>query len=174
MFVPQRSAIDFNRRYEDGEVVHGDPKDVRNYRGYGAEVFAVADGHVVAVRNDIPDNPGESKTNALPDTLANQGGNRVILDLGGGKFACYFHLKPGSIRAKEGDTVHAGEVLGLIGNSGSPGPHLHFQVSDGPIPWQSDSVPYVFDSFVRDGKRVIDQIPMNGWVMTFDENDGKR
>jgi hypothetical protein len=44
MFVPQRFAIDFNRRYEDGEVVHGNRADVRNYRCYGAEVFAVADG----------------------------------------------------------------------------------------------------------------------------------
>jgi murein DD-endopeptidase MepM/ murein hydrolase activator NlpD len=174
LFVPQRFAIDFNQRYEDGEVVHGSRDDVHNYRCYGAEVLAVADGNVVTVRNDVPDNPGQAKTNVLPDTLANIGGNRVILDLGGGRFAGYFHLQPGSIRVKEGDTLHVGDVLALVGNSGAPGPHLHFQVNDGPVPMKSDGVPYVFDSFVRDGKRVTDQMPMDGWVITFDEKDGKR
>jgi murein DD-endopeptidase MepM/ murein hydrolase activator NlpD len=174
MFVPQRFAIDFNRRYEDGEVVHGNREDVHNYRCYGAEVFAVADGHVVAVRNDVPDNPGGSKTNVLPDTLANLGGNRVVLDLGGGRFAGYFHLKPGSIRVKAGDAVHADDVLGLVGNSGAPGPHLHFQVMSGPVVWTSDGLPYVFDSFLRDGKKVVDQMPIDGWLITFDEKDGNR
>jgi murein DD-endopeptidase MepM/ murein hydrolase activator NlpD len=174
MFVPQRFAIDFNRRYEDGEVVHGNPEDVHNYRCYGAEVFAVADGHVVAVRNDVPDNPGKSRTNALPDTLANLGGNRVVLDLGGGRFAGYYHLKPGSIRVKAGDTVHAGDVLALVGNSGAPAPHLHFQVMDSSVPWTSDGLPYVFDSFVRNGKRVTDQMPMDGWVLTFERSGEKQ
>jgi len=174
MLVPQRFAIDFNRRYEDGELIHGNREDVHNYRCYGAEVFAVADAHVISVRNDIPDNPGQAKANALPDTLANLGGNRVVLDLGGGKFASYFHLQSGSIRLKEGDTVRAGDVLGLVGNSGAPAPHLHFQVTDGPGPMTSDGLPYVFDWFVRDGKRVADQMPMDGWVITFDETGGKR
>ena len=174
MLVPQRFAIDFNRRYEDGKVIHGNPEDVRSYRCYGAEVFAVADAHVISVRNDVPDNPGQARANALPDTLANLGGNRVVLDLGGGKFASYFHLQPGSIRVKEGDTVRVGDVLGLVGNSGAPGPHLHFQVTDGPGPMTSDGLPYVFDSFVRDGKRVVDQMPIDGWVISFDGTDGKR
>jgi murein DD-endopeptidase MepM/ murein hydrolase activator NlpD len=174
ILVPQRFAIDFNRQYDDGEVVHGNREDVHNYRCYGAEVFAVADAHVISVRNDVPDNPGQAKANALPDTLANLGGNRVVLDLGGGRYASYFHLQPRSIRVKEGDTVRAGDVLGLIGNSGAPGPHLHFQVNDGPGPFTSDGLPYVFDSFVRAGKRVTEQMPMDGWVITFDGTDGKQ
>lgn len=173
ILVPQRFAIDFNRQYEDGEVAHGNREDVHNYRCYGAEVFAVADGHVISVRNDVPDNPGQAKANALPDTLANLGGNRVVLDLGGGRFASYFHLKPGSIRVKEGATVRAGDLLGLVGNSGAPGPHLHFQVNDGPGPFTSDGLPYVIDSFVREGRRVVDQIPMDGWVITFVGTDAK-
>ena len=174
MIVPQRFAIDFMRRYEDGEMVHGNNKNVHNYRCYGAEVFAVADGHVVTVRNDVPDNPGESKANALADTLANLGGNRVVLDLGGSAFATYGHLQPGSIRVKEGDTVKAGDVLGRVGNSGAPSPHLHFQVTDGQVPLASDGLPYVFDSFVRNGKRVTDQMPMDGWVISFERSDEKQ
>jgi hypothetical protein len=91
MLVPQRFAIDFNRAYEDGELVHGDRADVHNYRCYGAEVFAIADARVISVRNDVPDNPGETEADTLRETLANLGGNRVVLDLGGGKF---HHLLP--------------------------------------------------------------------------------
>jgi hypothetical protein len=166
--VPQRFAIDFVRPYDDGQLVHGDREDVHNYRSYGAEVFAVADARVIFVRDDIPDNPGQAKANALPDTLANLGGNRVVLDLGGGKFASYMHLQPQSIRVKVGENVRAGDVLGLVGNSGAPAPHLHFQVNDGPGPMISEGLPYVFDSFVLDGKKVADQIPLDGWVIGFE------
>jgi hypothetical protein len=31
----------------------------------------------------------------------------------------------------------------------------------------SDGLPYVFDSFLHDGKRVNDQMPLNGWVLAF-------
>ena len=122
----------------------------------------------IFVRDDIPDNPGEAKANALPDTLANLGGNRVVLDLGGGKFASYMHLQPRSIRVKVGESVRAGDVLALVGNSGAPAPHLHFQVNDGPGPMISEGLPYVFDTFVRDGKKVADQIPLDGWVVGFE------
>ncbi len=172
--VPQRFAIDFVRIYDDGEMVHGNREDVYNYRCYGAEALAVADARVVFVRDDIPENPGQAKTNALPDTLSNLGGNRVVLDLGDGLFASYMHLQPRSIRVKVGDKVRRGDVLALVGNSGSPYPHLHFQISDGPGPMISDGVPYVFDTFVRDGKRMNDQMPLDGWVLAFDEEARKK
>ncbi len=166
--VPQRFAIDFMRSWDDGQLVHGDRANVHNYRAYGAEVFAVADARVIFVRDDIPDNPGQAKANALPDTLANLGGNRVVLDLGDGRFASYMHVQPGSIRVKAGDSVRVGDVLALVGNSGAPAPHLHFQVNDGPGPMISEGLPYVFDSFVRDGKKVAEQIPLDGWVVGFE------
>jgi len=37
-------------------------------------------------------NPGQAKLNALPVTLANLGGNRVVLDLGGETYATCFHF----------------------------------------------------------------------------------
>ncbi len=170
--VPQRFAIDFARTYGDGKLVHGDSGDVHSYRSYGAEVFAVGDARVIFVRDDVPDNPGQAKANALPDSLANLGGNRVVLDLGGGKFASYMHLQPRSIRVKVGEKVRAGDVLGLVGNSGAPEPHLHFQVNDGPEPMMSEGLPYKFDSFVRDGKKVVDQIPLDLWVVDFEGPGG--
>jgi hypothetical protein len=31
----------------------------------------------------------------------------------------------------------------------------------------SEGLPYKFDSFVRDGKKVADQIPLDRWVVDF-------
>jgi hypothetical protein len=39
----------------EGRFVRGDPSDVHSYTSYGAAVVAVADGTVVAVRNDLED-----------------------------------------------------------------------------------------------------------------------
>ena len=67
----------------------------------------------------------------------------VVLDLGGGRFAFYAHLQPGSLRVKAGDRVKAGQVLGLVGNSGnSTEPHLHFHISNGISPLGSEGLPY--------------------------------
>jgi murein DD-endopeptidase MepM/ murein hydrolase activator NlpD len=166
--VPQRFAIDFMRLFEDGQTFHGNREDVHSYRCYSAEVFAVADARVIFVRNDVPDNPGQAKANALADTLANLGGNLVVLDLGDGRFASYMHLQPRSIRVRVGESVRAGDVLGLVENSGAPVPHLHFQVNDGPGPMTSEGLPYVLDSFMRDGKKVSDQMPLDGWLVGFE------
>jgi murein DD-endopeptidase MepM/ murein hydrolase activator NlpD len=141
---------------------------VHNYRCYGAEALAGADARVVVVRDDVPDNLGQAKSNALPETLANLGGNRVVLDLGGA-YATYFHLKPLSVRVKVGDRVRTGDVLALVGNSMSPIPHLHFQLSEGPIALLSEGVPYVFGSFTRGGKTMSDQLPMDGWTLAFQD-----
>ncbi|MDX1983227.1 MAG: M23 family metallopeptidase [Bryobacteraceae bacterium] len=74
------------------------------------------------------------------------GGNYIVLDLGGGRFAFYAHLQPGSLRVKPGDKVKRGQVLGLACNSGnSTEPHLHFHVSNGPDPLASEGLPFVFE-----------------------------
>jgi hypothetical protein len=165
--VPQRFAVDFAQVFNDGEMFHGSPEDVHSYRCYGAEALAASDARVVAIRDDVPDNPGQAKSNALPETLANLGGNRVVLDLGGGTYGTYFHLQPHSVKVRVGDRVRTGDVLALVGNSMSPSPHLHFQLSDGPVAMVSEGVPYVFDSFTRGGKVVNDQLPLDGWTMMF-------
>jgi hypothetical protein len=101
--------------------------------GYEAEILAVGDGRVVSVRNGIPDNerPGSGVRSVPMNTFENVGGNNVLLDIGGGNYASYSHLKLGSILVKEGDVVKKGQVLALLGNSGnSDCPHLHFHVVD--------------------------------------------
>lgn len=46
-------------------------------------------------------------------------------------YSLYQHLKPGSIKVKEGQLVCPGDELALMGNSGnSTGTHLHFELWD--------------------------------------------
>lgn len=142
--IAQRFAIDWVRMASAASTFSGDQKDNKSYRAYGAEIFAVADALVVATKDGIPDNVPGITSRAVPITLETVGGNHIILDLGGGRFAFYAHLQPGSLRVKTGDRVKLGQTLGLVGNSGnSTEPHLHFHVSDGISPLGSEGLPYM-------------------------------
>ena len=141
--IAQRFAIDWVRLNPNGQTFSGDQKDNKSYRAYGAEALAVADSVVAATKDGIPENVPGPTSRAVPITLDTVGGNHVVLDLGGGRYAFYAHLQPGSLRVKTGDRVKRGQVLGLVGNSGnSTEPHLHFHVSDGVSPLGSEGLPY--------------------------------
>jgi hypothetical protein len=151
--IAQRFAIDFVQLREDGRTFTGDQKDNKNYRCYGTEALAVADGVVVAVKDGIPENVPGANSRAVPITLETVGGNHVILDLSNGHFAFYAHLQPGSLRVKPGDKVRRGQVVGLVGNSGnSTEPHLHFHISDSNSPLASEGLPYALPAFEVQGK----------------------
>ena len=150
----QRYAIDFVRLGAQARTFAGDPKRNESYFIFGAEVVAAAPGRIVATRNDVPENtPPDTRPGTGPNDLA---GNFVNQDLGGGRFALYAHMQPGSIRVKPGDQVVTGQVLGLVGNTGnSSEPHLHFHVMDSPggaSNLGADGVPYVFDAFRLEGR----------------------
>jgi murein DD-endopeptidase MepM/ murein hydrolase activator NlpD len=151
--IAQRFAIDWVQLREDGLTFTGDRLKNENYRCYGAEALAVADGVVAAIKDGIPQNIPGANSRAVPITLETVGGNYVIIDLGAGRYAFYAHLQPGSLRVKTGDKVSRGQVLGLVGNSGnSTEPHLHFHISDSASPLASEGLPYVFESFERQGQ----------------------
>ena len=72
--------------------------------------------------------------------------------MGKGRFAFYAHLQPGERQGEGGRHREAGQVLGLLGNSGnSDAPHLHFHIMDGPRPLSSNGLPYRFSSFTSEG-----------------------
>ncbi|HEY8224673.1 MAG TPA: M23 family metallopeptidase [Pyrinomonadaceae bacterium] len=151
--IAQRFAIDFVQLNPDGRSFTGDQKDNKNYRCYGAEALAVADGVVVATKDGIPENIPGATSRAVPITLETVGGNHIILDLGNGHFAFYAHLQPGSLRVKTGDKVRRGQVIGLVGNSGnSTEPHLHFHIADANSPLGSEGLPYALPAFEVQGK----------------------
>ncbi|MDI9633598.1 MAG: M23 family metallopeptidase [Methanolinea sp.] len=146
--VPQRYAQDWI--YVDpatGRIAGDNATDARDYLGFGREILAVGNGTVADALDGLPDIPGVFS--APPATVATMSGNYVILDLGGGKYACYAHLANGSVRVERGDAVAEGQVIGLMGNSGNSDiPHLHFQVVTGsPSFLGSEGYPHVYRSF---------------------------
>ena len=144
--LAQRFAIDWEKLGADGRLFTGDRKQVGNYHIYGEPILAVGDGTIVAMRGDLPDQVPGALPHGLPVSEAD--GNFAVLDIGGGAFALYAHMKPGSVRVKTGDRIRRGDVIGAVGNSGnSSEPHLHLHVMDGPSPLLSDGLPYVFDAF---------------------------
>ncbi|HEY0701821.1 MAG TPA: M23 family metallopeptidase [Candidatus Acidoferrales bacterium] len=152
-YAAQRFAIDWVEIYPDGKTYRGDPFDNKNYRAYGAEVHAVADGTVTQTLDGLPQNIPNSLKLAVELTLENIGGNHVIVDIGDGLYAFYAHMQTGSVRVKVGDKVVRGQVLGLLGNSGnSSEPHLHFHICDRSSELGCEGLPYALKSFDLLGK----------------------
>ncbi len=160
-YISQRFAIDWVQVYADGETYKGDPSENKNYRAYGSEIHAVADGVVTQIGDGIPQNTPGAKSLAVPITLETIGGNHVIMEIGNGLFAFYAHMQPGSLRVKVGDKVRRGQVLGLLGNTGnSSEPHLHFQICNANSELGSEGLPYAFASFDVQGRGGEDKISM--------------
>lgn len=152
-YISQRFAIDWVQLNPDGKTYTGDPSDNKNYRAYGAEIHAVADGVVTQVKDGLPQNTPGAKSLAVPLSLETIGGNHVIMEIGDGLYAFYAHMQPGSVRVKVGDKVRRGQVLGLLGNTGnSSEPHLHFDICNANSELGSEGLPYAFASFEVLGK----------------------
>ena len=152
-FLSERFAADFIRVDANGNAA--DSEDItrnESFIGYGEPVFAVADGRVVSVVNDVAENTPLSEPPGSQFTLRTIVGNRIVLELGDGTYATYGHLKTGSVNVRLGQRVRRGQRLARVGNTGVSGaPHLHFQLTDGPDPIASDGRPYAFGSFRLDG-----------------------
>lgn len=75
----------------------------------GTEIYAAYDGVVVL------------------STYNSAAGNYIAIDHGSTLITMYLHCS--KLYVNEGDTVKAGDLIGLVGNTGnSTGPHLHFTV----------------------------------------------
>ncbi|CAM5775141.1 hypothetical protein LMIY3S_04874 [Labrys miyagiensis] len=148
--VPERFAIDWLKLDADGHVFTGDGTRLESYAYYGAEIYAAADGTVVNLYDDSDEQVPSQPARGI--TTENIGGNMLVTDIGNGAFAFYAHLQRGSLKVKLGDHVKAGQVIGLLGNTGnSTAPHLHFHVMDGPSPLDANGLPYVFTRFSSQG-----------------------
>jgi hypothetical protein len=174
----RRYAIDWEQ-VKHGVTFSGDSRDARSYYSYGKVVLAVAEGRVVAARDGLPDNipgHGDAFHPAVPITLETVAGNTITLDLGGGQFAYYMHLQPGSLRVKVGDRVQRGQVLALVGDSGDARePHLHFEVTTSSKLLAGEGVPYLIDQYssksTSDGPAELhtDELPLDKSVVIFEE-----
>lgn len=148
--LPGRFAIDYMKVDTDGKLSAGDAAIPANHYGFGAEVLAVADGTIVAVRDDVPD-PASISGRPRPG-IADASGNFVMLDIGGGRIATYEHMKQGAPVAV-GDRIKAGQVVGFLGFTGQASePHLHFHLADRPSILGAEGKPYVVTSLTRLGQ----------------------
>ncbi|WP_017576159.1 M23 family metallopeptidase [Nocardiopsis kunsanensis] len=126
------------------------------FPAFGRPLPAVAEAEVVHVEDGARDHLSRDTYPALlhlfAEGLVRQAagahrilGNHVVLDLGGGVYALYAHLRRGSARVRPGDRVAPGQVLGECGNSGnSSEPHLHFQLMDAADPRLAVGVPFTW------------------------------
>ena len=81
----------------------GDPLSPSSFPTFGQPVHAVADGTVVDAIDGNPDlRVNEAREEPTPE---NAGGNRVVIDIGDGRFAVYAHLHMNSISVQKGDAV---------------------------------------------------------------------
>jgi murein DD-endopeptidase MepM/ murein hydrolase activator NlpD len=122
----ERNAIDLVQ-VVDGKTYRGDRSRLENFHIFGDPLLAVADGRVTAAVDGHPDLPIGGTT------WHEMAGNHVILDIGGGHYVLYGHLEQGTLRARVGDQVYRGQLIGQVGDSGNSGePHLHIQVQNMP------------------------------------------
>jgi hypothetical protein len=167
----QRFAVDFFRADDAGRTWTGDRRVNASHFAFDAEVLAVADARVAVAVDGIPDNTPDPQERAVEMSRGTVAGNHVVLDLGGGRFAMYAHLRQGTVAVREGDLVRRGRVLARLGNSGnSTEPHLHFHVADGPSPVDASGLPFVFDAFDAGGAQLAGVLPAEGSTVRFLEN----
>jgi murein DD-endopeptidase MepM/ murein hydrolase activator NlpD len=155
--VPERTAIDFVRLDAGRRLFRGPIGRLSSYAYYGSQVLAVAGGTVVRVHEGEPEQTPPDFPQPFDPVTAP--GNWILLRIGHGAYALYAHLQAG-LRVHAGDRVRRGQVLALLGNTGSStAPHLHLQVTNRPSPAAADGRPYVFRRFSSPGT-VTDDGPL--------------
>jgi Peptidase family M23 len=148
--TPEMFAIDWVR-LEHGRLYKGDGSKNSDWFTFGSPLYAVANGTVVSVTDGTPDIPPRTD-NPLLREPNDYGGNKVLLKVGPGLYACYAHMKRGSVLVRAGQRVRVGQRLGLIGNSGNTtGPHLHFGIERRPDCLSSPGEPFEIDRYTLDG-----------------------
>lgn len=128
---PGPAARDFTCRPRSYDAHSGTDFALRDLAAAqaGVPVLAAAAGKVVAARDGVEDGLWLAGRKDEVVKTRRQCGNRVAIDHGDGWVTDYCHMRQGSIRVKVGDSVQAGQSIGLVGTSGMTDfPHAHMGV----------------------------------------------
>jgi hypothetical protein len=122
-------GVDFAR--VDGPVGRGlareSAKSLEDYYSWNQPVLSPLEGIVIQIESDHPDN----RVGTVDTTSS--AGNFIEIRSDSGLYVFLAHFKQGSIRAKVGDQLQPGQILGLCGNSGnSTMPHVHIHLQNEP------------------------------------------
>jgi len=155
-YPSQRYAYDLNMQKQLGQgrrTFEGDPEKNESYFAWNQPIRAVADGTVVEVADDVPDNFGRKPNPARPPARNGE----IVIEHPGSKFSFYGHVKQGSATVKVGRKVKAGDILARIGNAGiSTEPHLHFQYNELDATGRHQAVPVQFTGLKSiDGRALL-------------------
>ncbi len=154
-WIAQRYAIDWVQvETVDGKVTtwKGPEDQNASYFCYDQPIFSVADGTVVDASDGMAENVPHSGAHAEPITFDNAGGNHAVVRIAPDRYAFYAHMRPGTVQVKVGESVHVGDLIGHVGNSGSSEePHLHFHIDDHPSFLAGHGVPFAFANGLASG-----------------------
>jgi hypothetical protein len=147
-WLAQRYAIDWVQY----QTVNGvrttwkGPEDKNDsYFCYGQPIYSVAAGKVVEATDGLPENVPHSGKFAIAVDADNAAGNHVVVEIAPHRYVLYAHMRPGTVRVKTDQHVGVGEIIGLVGNTGSSTePHLHMHIDDQPSFLAGNGVPYEF------------------------------
>ena len=151
-----RYAYDLAHVDAEGRMFRTDGKTNADWLAWEAPVRAPAAGTVVAAANDQPDY--EIGRTRMDERTVLQSpmllyGNYVVIDHGNGEFSMLAHLRQGSVAAKPGTRVRAGETIGKVGFSGAVYTiHLHYELRRG-AGIDVDGLPSYFRGVRRPGAR---------------------
>jgi Peptidase family M23 len=148
-------AIDFVKLGADNNFFGGSGSQLTDHYSWDQPVYATAGGKVAFVCYDMPDLLPGTPPNPLMfrDDPRRILGNAVAISHGNGEFSYFAHLQQASLVVREGELIRRGALLGHVGNSGSsPGPHLHFQLMDGPNLFIDQGLPLKFSHFSAGGQ----------------------
>ncbi|NHK31762.1 MAG: M23 family metallopeptidase [Asgard group archaeon] len=154
----QEFALDLIQFNDDLMLPQVETTPNEDFKMYKADVLAIADGEIVDCFSKSPENP------TAPEMLSKEerreiaekygfvvvaSGNYVVIKHPNKEYSLYAHLATDSVTVEKGEKVKQGQVIGKLGNSGnSTGPHLHFQLMDGPSLLTGRGLPCHFKNII--------------------------
>lgn len=160
-----RHGLDFNMTDEAGKSFRSNGFQLEDYYAFGRDVLAPTSGYVVAMFQDLPDNPVGTVKNQ------NNFGNYLVIRDAFGAHVLIGHLKQGSLKCALYQYVEADQVIGQCGNSGySPEPHIHIHVQADAIAGTA-TIPFHLTNYLIGSEFYFHGIPkMNSRVTKLELN----